>query len=206
MAVKGSFMKKLLDARKLECPKPILETQKILKDAMVTEVEVIVDNITARENLKRFAGSAGFSYDVKEKDKDEYAITISRSASAEDTEKNNVQVKAEGTTYLILSDELGKGDPELGRILMKGFLYTLTQTSPLPDKLILLNSAVRLSTVNDETVDHLKVLENSNVEIYSCGTCLNFYNLADSLRVGVIGNMYDVVEAISQKENKISVG
>ena len=107
---------------------------------------------------------------------------------------------------MILSDELGRGEAELGKLLMKGFLYTLTQTQPLPEKLVLLNSAVKLSTENNETIAHLKVLENGGVQIYSCGTCLNFYDLADKLQAGIIGNMYDVVEVINQTHNKITVG
>ena len=210
-------MKKQLDARNLDCPKPILETQKIFQDENVSQVVIEVGNKTAKENLKRMANTKGYDCHIEEHGDDQYTVTISRTKpegkeepkgkTAENIEeKGNLPTEPKGLTYLILSDELGRGEAELGKLLMKGFLYTLTQTQPLPEKLVLLNSAVKLSTENNETIAHLKVLENGGVQIYSCGTCLNFYDLADKLQAGIIGNMYDVVEVINQTHNKITVG
>ena len=215
-------MKKQLDARNLDCPKPILETQKIFQDENVSQAVILVGNKTAKENLKRMANTKGYDCHIEEHGDDQYTVTISRTKpegkeepkgnTAENIEEKNTEGKGnlptepKGLTYLILSDELGRGEAELGKLLMKGFLYTLTQTQPLPEKLVLLNSAVKLSTENPETIEHLKALENEGVMIYSCGTCLNFYDLADNLQAGIIGNMYDVVEAINQTHNKITVG
>lgn len=207
-------MKKVIDARDLECPKPILEAQAAFKDSQVDTIEITVGNLTSRENLKRFSKTNNYSCQVEDLGGDLFKMTISREAGLEAAEtpvsveavEEEDQKDLGGMTYLILSDELGRGERELGEVLMKGFLYTLSQTEPLPKKLVLLNSAIRLSTVNEETVAHLKDMEARGTEVYSCGTCLNFYNLAEELKVGLIGNMYDVVEAISQTKNKISVG
>ena len=88
-------------------------------------------------------------------------------------------------------------------VLMKGFLYTVTETKPYPEKVVLLNSAIKLSTINEETVVHLKKLEEAGTKIYSCGTCLNYYDLADQLKVGVTGNMYDVVDSLMSTSDRI---
>ena len=181
------------------------------------QVVIEVGNKTAKENLKRMANTKGYDCHIEEHGDDQYTVTISRTKpegkeepkgkTAENIEeKGNLPTEPKGLTYLILSDELGRGEAELGKLLMKGFLYTLTQTQPLPEKLVLLNSAVKLSTENPETIEHQKTLENEGVMIYSCGTCLNFYDLADKLQAGIIGNMYDVVEVINQTHNKITVG
>lgn len=207
-------MKKVLDVRTLECPKPILETQKALKDTAITTLEVIVGNKTSRENLKRFSETSGYPYEIADEGDDTYRFTLeikpSEGREEEQAEKqeDSAQVSSEDIerTYLVLSDELGKGDSELGKILMKGFLYTMTQTEPLPKKILLLNSAVKLSTINSETVEHLQALEANGVEIFSCGTCLNFYDLADDLKVGLIGNMYDVVEGLNKSKNVVTIG
>lgn len=199
-------MKKVLDVRTLDCPKPVIETQKALKDPETTELEVLVGNPTAKENLKRFAETGGYDYTVEEREGG-FAIFIAKQAW-ESTESDVSVQKVEkslpkdpdGITYLILSDKLGKGDDELGKLLMKSFLYTLTQTEPFPKKILLLNSAVKLSTENIETVEHLQMLKENGTEIFSCGTCLNFYNLAEELKVGEIGNMYDVVESLGKGE------
>ena len=104
---------------------------------------------------------------------------------------------------MIKSEFLGDGNDELGKVLMKGFLYTVTETKPYPEKVVLLNSAIKLSTINEETVVHLKKLEEAGTKIYSCGTCLNYYDLADQLKVGVTGNMYDVVESLMSTSDRI---
>ena len=207
-------MKKVLDVRTLECPKPILETQKALKDPAVTTLEVIVGNKTSKENLKRFSETGGYQYELMEEVGDIYRFILEVKPSEGEAEQAanpaGQEVKLSGEdlerTYLILSEELGKGEAELGKILMKGFLYTITQTAPLPKKILLLNSAVKQSTINSETVEHLKSMEEQGVEIFSCGTCLNFYNLADDLKVGQIGNMYDVVEGLNKSKNVVTIG
>lgn len=207
-------MKKTLDVRTLECPKPILETQKALKDTSISSLEVIVGNTTSRENLKRFSETNGYKYDLIDEGGDTYRFVLQvkpsevslDSAAEAPVQETRISGDELERTYLILSDELGKGGSELGKTLMKGFLYTVTQAEPLPKKILLLNSAVTLSTTNEETVEHLKVLEKQGVEIFSCGTCLNFYNLADDLKVGLIGNMYDVVDGLNKSKNVVTIG
>ena len=88
---------------------------------------------------------------------------------------------------------------------MKAFIFTLTQSKPLPKKVMFLNSGVKLTTENEETIKNLQVLENEGTEIVSCGTCLDFYNLKDKLKVGSVGNMYDIVDSLNQTSNKLSI-
>lgn len=203
-------MKKTLDVKTLECPKPVIETQKALKEAAITQLEVLVGNQTAKENIKRFAESGGYEYTIEDKGGDVYSITIDKESWNEEEQESKpaapVVTMDGGNTYLILGEKLGKGEGELGKLLMKSFLYTLTQTQPFPKKIILLNSAIRLSTENVETVEHLQMLSKNGTQIYNCGTCLNFYQLTQELKVGEIGNMYDVVESIQNNPGTIVIG
>lgn len=200
-------MKTTLDLKGMQCPKPVLETQKAFKDESLTEFEVIVDNTAARENLKRLADSKGYKYEVVEAS-GEIKITIKREGG-ENLEQEefvavcDIESDISNAVLMIKNEFLGDGNDELGKVLMKGFLYTVTETKPYPQKVVLLNSAVKLSTENEETVAHLKKLEEAGTKVYSCGTCLNYYNLADQLKVGVVGNMYDVVESLNSTENRI---
>lgn len=202
-------MKKTLDARNWDCPKPVIEAQKALKEPEITELVVHIGNMTARENLKRFAQTGGYDYSVTDNSDGSFTISIQKEAwTSEQAVIPQVKEKKKtpyGKTYLITSERLGQGAEELGQVLMKGFLYTLTQTEPYPKKILLLNSAIHLSTTNEETVEHLKRLNELGTQIYSCGTCLNFYEKAEKLKVGEIGNMYDVVEALSSNET-ITIG
>ena len=88
---------------------------------------------------------------------------------------------------------------------MKGFVDTLTVSSPYPRYIILVNSGVNLSTGNEDTIENLKKLENFGVEIVSCGTCLDFYNLKESLKVGRVSNMYDILEIMKNTDKTISL-
>lgn len=201
-------MKTTLDLKGMQCPKPVLETQKAFKDQSITEFEVIVDNATARENLKRLADSKGYKYEVKESP-NEIVINIKRESGETIAQEEefvavcDIASDVSNAVLLIKNEFLGDGNDELGKVLMKGFLYTITETKPYPEKVVLLNSAIKLSTVNEETIAHLKKLEEAGTKIYSCGTCLNYYNLADQLKVGVVGNMYDVVESLNSTTNRI---
>jgi len=205
-------MKTTLDLKGMECPKPVLETQKAFKNPEITEFEVIVDNTSARENLKRLAASKGYRCEVSEEGSI-ITVTIKRDAALAGETDGQEYVAAcdidtedsitAGRVLMIKSEFLGDGNDELGKVLMKGFLYTVTETKPYPEKVVLLNSAIKLSTINEETVVHLKKLEEAGTKIYSCGTCLNYYDLADQLKVGVIGNMYDVVDSLMSTSDRI---
>ena len=205
-------MKITLDLKGMACPKPVLETQKAFKNPEITEFEVIVDNTSARENLKRLAASKGYRCDVSEEGSI-ITVTIRReTALAVETDGQEYVAACDidagdsitsGRVLMIKNEFLGDGNDELGKVLMKGFLYTVTETKPYPEKVVLLNSAIKLSTINEETVVHLKKLEEAGTKIYSCGTCLNYYDLADQLKVGVTGNMYDVVDSLMSTSDRI---
>ena len=98
---------------------------------------------------------------------------------------------------MLSSDQMGGGNEELGRILMKGFVYALTQLEELPETVLLYNGGAKLSVEGSQSLEDLKNLEAQGVEILTCGTCLNFYELADKLKVGSVTNMYEIAERMS---------
>ena len=89
------------------------------------------------------------------------------------------------------------GDPELGKALMKGFVYALTQQDVLPETILLYNSGAYLSCEGSDNLEDLKSMESQGVEILTCGTCLNFYGLSEKLQVGSVTNMYEIVERMT---------
>ena len=48
--------------------------------------------------------------------------------------------------------------------------------------------------------EFLKAMEEQGVKIYSCGTCLDFYDRKDLLKVGEVTNMYTIVELMAKAE------
>ena len=92
---------------------------------------------------------------------------------------------------LVSRDTFGEGlEGELGRVLLKNYLYTLTEIENLPGKAILfVNGGVKLTTEGASSIETIKELEDMGVEILSCGICLDYYKLKDKLKVGKVTNM-----------------
>ncbi|NLJ56979.1 MAG: sulfurtransferase-like selenium metabolism protein YedF, partial [Firmicutes bacterium] len=106
-------------------------------------------------------------------------------------------MQAGQTIFLITSPTLGQGSEELGKMLMRSFMYSQQELESLPDKMLFFNSGVFLTTAGSPVLDELKQLKDRGVEILSCGTCLDYYQLQDKLEIGSVTNMYDTVENIS---------
>jgi len=109
-----------------------------------------------------------------------------------------------GNVIVLTSEVLGDGPEELGRLLMKNFLYTLTGAEQLPSTLLFLNSGVKLLVEGAVTVESLLVLAERGVELLACGTCLDYYQLKDKLAVGQVSNMATIQEKMLQAENVIN--
>ncbi|MGB5919074.1 MULTISPECIES: sulfurtransferase-like selenium metabolism protein YedF [unclassified Arcobacter] len=112
-------------------------------------------------------------------------------------------MKTSKKTLFLKSDKVGEG--ELGSMLIKGFLSAIIEQENTPESIICVNSAVLLTTADedDEIVAILKKIEEKGVKIYSCGTCLDYYNKRDDLKVGVAGNAMDTVKSLLS-ENIVS--
>lgn len=170
------------------CPVPVIMTKKALNEIAEGEVEVLVDNETAKQNLEKLAKELGYEFKSC-KLEENFQVIINKKPN-----EDKKETKEENIVVVIDSDEMGKGDEELGKILVKGFIYSLTEMETLPKTVILYNKGVLLATVNENTIEDLKKLESMGVEVISCGTCANYYHVQDKLQVGSLTNMYTIVD------------
>ena len=170
------------------CPKPVIMTKKALKEIENGIVEVSVDNETSKENVEKMAREMGHIFETKQED-NIFVITITKEG-----EKKETSVNEENIVIAIGSDKMGEGEEELGKILIKGFIYALTEAETLPKTVLLYNKGVLLASTFEDTIKDLKVLEERGVEILSCGTCANFYHVQDKIKVGTLTNMYTILE------------
>lgn len=177
-----------VDAIGQVCPVPIIMTKNALKDIEEGQVEVSVDNRISLENLQKMSKEMGYDYTLEESG-DIFKIVINKMR-----ESVELRESEENTVVVIDSLHMGKGDVELGRILMKGFIYTLSEMEELPKTILFYNEGVKLAIEGAESLQDLKSLEERGVEILSCGTCLNFYGITEKLRVGSVTNMYTILE------------
>lgn len=187
-----------LDARGLECPLPVVKTKELLKESDES-VEVLVDNEIAVENLKKFAKVKGYSASSKKEGKD-YFVLIHSDHNVIEEDKPSLILK--GQVIVICSDYLGS-HKELGKILMKSFLFALTKQDAFPETIIFYNEGVHITTQESDSLHDLQFLESQGVEILSCGTCLDYFNKKDELKIGNVTNMYDIVERMEKAEKVI---
>jgi len=110
-----------------------------------------------------------------------------------------------GLVVVIGSDTMGNGADELGKILIKSFIYSLTALEIPPTHMIFLNSGALLTSNEANTIDDIRSLEEKGTAVLTCGTCVNFYNLQDKLAVGVIGNMYEIAEIMASADKVINI-
>ena len=199
-------MEVLVDARGKACPLPVIETRNALREHGAPVV-TLVDNDIARQNVEKMARQMGLNADTQQENGG-WRITLTAAEQGFDPNGQEVEdlmenippctVPVQGPTVVVLSsDQMGMGDEVLGRALMKGFVYALTQLDEAPDTVLLYNGGAKLTVEGSDSLEDLKGLEAQGVEILTCGTCLNFYGLADQLAVGGVTNMYSIVETLA---------
>lgn len=195
-------MSPIIDARGKACPTPVIMAKKAIS-AGESSFTVLVDNTTAVENLKRLAANQGFDAAAAEAE-GVFSVAFTRTGCAACEEAVNSPLPAPGGDWAVFvgRDIIGDGDRELGTNLMRMFFYTLSQGEDKPGAVLFMNAGVKLPTLDEQVVEHLKALSAVGVEILVCGTCLNFYGLTDRLRVGTVSNMYDIVTRM-QKAGKV---
>lgn len=187
------------------CPIPVVKAKKAI-DALTEAaiVEVSVDNEIAVQNVTKMASQKNLESTYEKVAENHYVITVKCGEITKEEVKEEVVCtveKQEKMVVVLSSDKMGEGNEELGRVLIKGFIYALTQLDKLPKAILLYNGGVKLSSEGSDSLEDLKMLEEKGVEILSCGTCLNFYNLQDKLKVGKVTNMYSIVEEMSGATN-----
>ncbi len=164
-------------------------------------VEVRVDNEVAVQNLLRLASSKNLEAKSEKIEDNLFVVTIDVNGPVESDEQNEAVCmadKRDNTVVVISSDRMGEGNDELGKVLIKGFIYAITQLETLPKTVIFYNGGATIPVEGSVSLEDLKNLEAQGVEIITCGTCLDYYNLKEKLAVGSVTNMYTIVEKMSK--------
>lgn len=102
------------------------------------------------------------------------------------------------------SDQMGSGDPELGRRLLMLFLAKIAESDSTVDHVVCVNGGVKLTATGSEVLNSLHTLAEKGAQIHSCGTCLEHYGRQDNLRVGRKGTMVETVELMAGADHVIS--
>ena len=183
------------------CPIPVIKTKKAM--AALTgpkTIEVLVDNEIAVQNVTKMASSSGGKVTSEKLGDAEYKVTIEMEGApaADGAEAVCAPDARDNTVVVVSSDRMGSGNDELGKVLIKGFIFAVTQLDTLPKTMLFYNGGATLTTEDSDSLEDLKSLEAQGVEIMTCGTCLDYYGLKDKLAVGTVTNMYSIVETMAK--------
>ena len=182
------------------CPIPVVKAKKAMAELNgAGTVEVLVDNQVAVQNVTKMAANAGAAVTSEQVAEKEYRITIEVSGVACTCEACG----EENDVVVISSDRMGSGNDDLGKVLIKGFIFVITQLEKLPKTMLFYNGGATLTAEGSDSLEDLKNLERQGVEILTCGTCLNYYGLTEKLQVGSVTNMYTIVEKMTAADKII---
>lgn len=182
---------KEINAMGFACPRPVIMAKKAINEENLEELMVKVDNEIATENLSKMAEQLGFTAKINSISKEEYEVSLTK---IKGMKNDNNNVAKDDFIVVISSNGLGVGEEKFSKVLLEGFIYALTEQDRVPKYVVFYNKGVEITTLNDKTIDDLKVLEQKGAEILSCGLCLENYGLKEKLQVGSATNMYRICE------------
>ena len=191
-----------------QCPIPVVKATKAIKEMKEAGiVEVHVDNEIAVQNLTKLANSKNLQSSAEKKEEKLFVVTITMDGAIEESAQDEciscAPDKRGNTVVPIASERMGHGNDELGKVLMKGFIYALSQLDELPQTILFYNGGATITCEESPSLEDLKNMEAQGVEILTCGTCLDYYGLKEKLAVGSVTNMYTIVEKLSQADKII---
>lgn len=182
------------------CPIPVIEAKKALRNMTQGEtLELIVDNDIACQNLEKMAQGLGHGITYSQREDGNFTVAITLKDQAPTPEKEGSFVVAIGKS------QMGAGSDELGTMLMKSYIYALTELDSPPKQLLLYNGGVHLALKNADTLEDLKTLEKKGTQISACGACLNYYQKTEELGLGTITNMYAIAAAMAGAERLVNL-
>jgi len=180
------------------CPIPVIKTKKAIQALEGPEViEVLVDNEIAVQNVTKMAVNEGGEVTSEKIAEKEYKVTIKIGDAVVEACECCCEEEKENLVVVISSDRMGTGNDALGKVLIKGFIFAVTQLDKLPKAMLFYNGGATLTAEGSDSLADLQNLAEQGVEIMTCGTCLDYYGLKEKLAVGTVTNMYSIVETMA---------
>jgi len=194
---------RIVDARGQSCPIPLIMTKKALNQLPEGEaLEILIDNETSAKNVSRFLEEHNMKPSAETEGKT-IRLIIGQTAPipTQTRAEDYCETPAPASVDFVIAfqkNTLGQGDDELGRLLIKGFINSLPEIDRKPSALVFLNSGIFLALQDSAVIESLSKLEKSGIKLLVCGTCLDYYHKKSELGVGVVSNMYEILDLLSQ--------
>jgi len=188
-----------IDARGIACPQPVLMAKRALDKMEEGVITILVDNKGSSVNVKNFCEANGHTVTVTEED-GVYKVEVVKGYECVVENESS----ADSNIVVFISGEcVGNEEPELGKMLMKGFIGNLKNMDTLPKTVILVNNSVRMVTTNEETIPLFQELVDKGIELLACGACLDYFKLVDDLKTGKVTDAHTVASRLFKADKVI---
>ena len=147
-------MEHTIDCKGMKCPLPVITTKKYFDSLEEGSATIIVDNDVANSNISKFAQSSGFDFSSEEKD-GLYYIKIAKSSCS----CKPMSFTDGNLVIMIGNDKLGLGDDELGTLLMKSYMFALSESDRLPSDILFLNGGVKLAVEGSDCLQASRLFQ-----------------------------------------------
>ena len=109
------------------------------------------------------------------------------------------------TVILVPNNGMGKADLPLGQKLIGKYFELLALLTDLPTAICFYTEGVKLVIDDSPVLGQLKALEAKGVHLIVCSTCLEYFNIKERLKIGIVGGMTDIIEAQMKAEKVITI-
>ncbi len=193
-----------IDARDLQCPRPVvLALEALPKLAPGETLDITVNDSVAVGNLTRLAADKDCELATAVQG-DETTLTLAprgsvtvASADAEAAQICDIPGDKAPAVIAFDTEFMGRGNDELGHILMKGYIYALAHQDKVPQTVLFYNGGAKLTIEGSESLDDIRELESRGTRVLTCGTCLDYYGIREKLAVGGVTNLYEIAQITS---------
>jgi sulfur relay (sulfurtransferase) complex TusBCD TusD component (DsrE family) len=109
------------------------------------------------------------------------------------------------TVLIFTANGMGKAEGELQLKLAKIFLGLLASGGKSAGKICFYTEGVKLACEGSPVLEELAAMQAAGVELVICKTCLDYFGLVSKVKVGVVGGMPDIIEAMNRAQKVISL-
>lgn len=188
---------KIVDAKGLSCPQPLILTRKTIAEKS-GDFRLVLDDEIARKNIERLLKHENKEFSVTTEN-DEILIDVKNAMDTKEIE----EIIPEGNQPVYVFKTRGVADDELGKMLTNGFLNTIKEVRPLPESIVFYHEGVYLTLDDSPYLQVLSELEELGIKITVCGNCVKFYDVVDRVKIGEISNAFDILTTLSNAHHLI---
>jgi selenium metabolism protein YedF len=198
----------IIDTRGMTCPQPVIETKNALqKSPSGGTVSILAGTRESSSNIENYLRANGLDPQTTSRD-NFWEISVSKisdTALQSAPETCCVSENATGPHVIcVAGNRMGHGPGELGRILIRAFINSIHEVTPLPRTIVFYNSGIELALKDSPVLGALRELEAAGVKILVCGTCTKFFNQTENVAVGKVSNMFEILETLSKATHVVT--